>query len=423
MAKKLIAGLMLTMFLFAGISANAETAKDVTKAGSTVLTVSIDGIGAVKSTPAGIKCMKGNQGTCSYKFATGTHVTLTPAAYSGSQFKSWTGCIPKTTGISKRDGVACVLKMDAAKKVVAAFGILSPGAGVEGGACLAESKCNGALICKNSICSKCSADADCVSGKICSTNGACEVKPCPDGMVLIKGGTFQMGSDKYNNLNPIHDVTVSDLCMDENEFTNKKKDELKVAFPTLGAIDGGGKFIGWDDLVTTYTSSDFYSNDHPLVGVSWYVAKRICELQNKRLPTEAEWEYAARGGTQAEYGIKDGAAPTKDNACWSCENNACVKSTTCNVKSYPPPNAFGLYDMSGNVWEWVEDYYNAYPGAEESDYWKSISKDTYRVVRGGSWAVTYPNGLRADFRLNNDPGDRYIDLGFRCAVLPEDFKE
>ena len=283
---------------------------------------------------------------------------------------------------------------------------VGPKAGEDGGACLAEDKCSSdELECKNNICS---------------------TKPCPVGMVLIKGGKFQMGSDKVtingtttdcskagqfcSDEYPQHDVTVSDFCMDENEFTNGDRKTLTATAAFTGFI--------WPDV---YSDTTFNTDTQPLIWVKWTEAKAICEKQGKSLPTEAEWEYTARGGTKAEYGIKDGVAPTKDNACWSCENNACKKSTTCNVKSYSP-NAFGLYDMSGNVWEWVEDYYNAYPGAGET-YWKDIKKDTYRVLRGGSWGLTDPVNLRAADRYNNEPDVRGGSIGFRCVSAPQDSTE
>jgi formylglycine-generating enzyme required for sulfatase activity len=223
-------------------------------------------------------------------------------------------------------------------------------------------------------------------------------------MVLIKGGTFNMGTDDPDpilaNAKPVHSVTLSkDFCMDEHEFTNRDK--------------GMSVFAGftWPPV---YGDSNFTHDNQPLINVNWNEAKAICEKQGKRLPTEAEWEYAAKGGAnEYEYGTSDGSL-TDNNACWK-------KTKTCDVMSYQP-NIFGLYDMSGNVWEWVSDWYGDYKSTAVTDPTGPLS-GTYRVFRGGSWGSVNPGFLRAAIRYYDYPGLRRYGIGFRCVAAPQDSKK
>jgi formylglycine-generating enzyme required for sulfatase activity len=157
--------------------------------------------------------------------------------------------------------------------------------------------------------------------------------------------------------------------------------------------------------------------DHPIVRVTWDEAKAYCEWVGGRLPTEAEWEYAARGGKD---GLKYpwGNAITPENANYSGSK----WNGTSPVGSYPP-NAWGLYDMAGNVWEWVGDWYGEhYYGTMPLD--KPVddprgSQSTLRVLRGGSFYID-TGYLRAANRDRDAPGYRYSVIGFRCVreVVP-----
>jgi formylglycine-generating enzyme required for sulfatase activity len=149
--------------------------------------------------------------------------------------------------------------------------------------------------------------------------------------------------------------------------------------------------------------SHFKGDNLPVESVSWNEADAYCRAVDMRLPTEAEWEYAARAGnTNEHYGDIDKIA------VYNSESTARVRSKD--------PNAWFLYDMLGNVWEWTNDWYSM-------DYYKNSRKDDppgpsqtlgSKVVRGGSWGG-YPQVVRVSYRYRYEPSDRVVDVGFRCA--------
>src|SRR5215510_10450901 len=168
----------------------------------------------------------------------------------------------------------------------------------------------------------------------------------------------------------------------------------------------------YEALMKTNPSS-FIGADLPVDGVSWFEAQKFCEALNKkkdghhyRLPTEAEWEYAARGeSTSSRYGSLTEVAWFRDNA---------------GGKTHPvgqkKPNAFGLYDTLGNVWEWVEDWYavDYYANGPQSDP-RGPDHGEYRILRGGSWRGVARGLARVSSRYVLRPGVRSNVLGFRCV--------
>jgi formylglycine-generating enzyme required for sulfatase activity len=212
-------------------------------------------------------------------------------------------------------------------------------------------------------------------------------------LVSLPGGDFIMGSGKgLNDEKPPHRVRVSSFLMGKFEVTQAQ----------------------WQAVMGN-NPSDFKGTDLPVENVSWNQAVEFCRrLSQKtglqfRLPTEAEWEYAARAGTTTEYSFGDDVKQLGAYA-WYYENSG--------SKTHPVgkklPNRFGLFDMHGNVWEWCQDWYGNYSSADQVNPTGPRSGQ-YRVLRGGSW---YANeaGCRSAYRARNVPGDRGLNIGFRVVV-------
>ena len=218
----------------------------------------------------------------------------------------------------------------------------------------------------------------------------------PEGMVSIPAGEFQMGSndpEAENDEQPVHTVYVDAFFMDEHETTNLEYKKFVLANPrwSKDRIDKGfhnGNYLKhWNG--NDYPSG--YAN-HPVAYVSWYAVMAYAGWVGKRLPTEAEWEYAARGGLAGQKYPWKGDVIDLGKANYG--NNV---GETTPVGKYPP-NGYGLYDMAGNVWEWCLDEYNKdfyftsprknpLSGANSVDWIISnfTSVKERRVLRGGSW--------------------------------------
>ena len=225
-------------------------------------------------------------------------------------------------------------------------------------------------------------------------------------LVPIPGGEFLMGSGSDRDHSPVHTVYVGPFLLDRHEVTNARYLEFCEAtghrLPMFWGLD-------------RFRSGPDYP-DHPVVGVSWYDAGEYAEWRGKRLPTEAEWEYAARGGlTGKDYPSGNTLEPSGANISKSGKRGPVA------VGSYPQ-NGFGLSDMQGNVVEWVSDYYDAaYYKSSPSmnprgpeDVGLRPEPVRFRVIRGGGWhsgpycsRVYYRNALPAN----------WLDfcVGFRCV--------
>ncbi len=215
---------------------------------------------------------------------------------------------------------------------------------------------------------------------------------CPE-MVGIPAGTFQMGSnDGSNNEKPVHTVNVKAFYMSKYETT--------IAEYLACVQDGGCKPPEWLESGNKYNihtgSDDYYkragmsenNKNHPITGVSWNDAKTYEVWLSKktgkeyRLPTEAQWEYACRAGSVGKYSFGNDKSQL-GNYGWYGDNSG----KTTHPVGGKKPNAWGLYDMHGNVWEWLEDeYHDSYSGAPvDGSAWLSGGSNA-RLGRGGSWS-------------------------------------
>jgi len=241
----------------------------------------------------------------------------------------------------------------------------------------------------------------------------------PEGIVVVPAGAFLMGSDDArDDEKPLRRVYLDTFYIDKYEVTHAEYVEF------LNAIGGHvGRCEGHDCVDTQDENSDSHIiydyrvgwymvergyEDHPVIKVSWYGAKAYCEHHGKRLPTEAEWEKAARGTDGRVY-------PWGDEFEASRANVGDRVGDTTPVGSYPAgASPYGAHDMAGNVWEWVEDWYQAYPG---SDCQSDLFGAKYKVVRGGSWNHP-PRDARCSCRDIAHPARRILVVGFRCAKEP-----
>ncbi|MYH83194.1 SUMF1/EgtB/PvdO family nonheme iron enzyme [Candidatus Poribacteria bacterium] len=269
-------------------------------------------------------------------------------------------------------------------------------------------------------------------GAVPPTNGGSTTSPPAvdpyKRMELIPAGEFRMGSNEGNNEKPIHSVYVDAFYMDKYEVTNSEYAEFlnakgKHSDGSITWLDIGADRCRIEYVSRVYRAKAGYEN-HPVVEVSWYGAMAYSEWKGKRLPTEAEWEKAARGGLS---GLKYpwGNAINSTNANY----NSHVKDTTA-VGKYAA-NGYGLFDMSGNVWEWCLDEYNGNfysvsPAQNPLSGANSIQwlldnytgVNTSRVLRGGSWPHSAPL-VRVANRISNTPTTTSYYYGFRFARAVE----
>ena len=230
------------------------------------------------------------------------------------------------------------------------------------------------------------------------------------GMVFIKGGCFKMGDtfgEGGSDEKPVHEVCVNDFYMGEHEVTQGEWKKV------MGHNPSYFKDCGDDCPVDNVSLND----------VQEYIRKRNGEKEsNYRLPTEAEWEYAAReGGGEVRFGTgKDTIGPDEANFDARSDHRQSYSrggvyiGKTISVKSFSP-NALGLYDMTGNVWEWVSDLYKGgYYKNSPRENPKGPDSGDNRVLRGGSW-YSLPWAVRAAFRSWAEPVVRGGNFGFRLA--------
>lgn len=238
------------------------------------------------------------------------------------------------------------------------------------------------------------------------------IEPIPTDMIAIEGGNYWRGSnDGSRDEMPRHRICVASFAIDVHPVTNEQ-------FVLFLEFMQGEKDEHNHDMIILKDSrikrstgrliiESGYSK-HPVVGVTWYGAIAYAKWVGKRLPTEAEWEIASKGGEdEAIYPTGDGIEKNQANF---------FSADTTAVCSYPP-NPFGLYDMVGNVYEWCSDWYgyNYYEtSAQEPDDPKGPMQGVYRVLRGGCWKSLVED-LRCAHRHRNNPGTVNGTYGFRCA--------
>jgi len=264
-------------------------------------------------------------------------------------------------------------------------------------------------------------------------------------MVELPGGTFRMGSDSGGLLDqrPAHLVVISSFQLDQYQVTNRQFQLFVDAtgYQTTVEQQGWGYVFDFDQREWGKMTGASWRKpdgktpleetllDHPVTQVSWIDANAFCRWAGKRLPTEAEWEYAARGGLVdnaypwGEHRMKDGKYMANDWQGWFPQNNTGDDGflLTSPVGSFAC-NPFGLHDMAGNVWEWCHDwyspqYYQFSPKENPQGPDQPDSEHAGHVVRGGSFLSSDNNGgaIRVTVRSYQPEKAGYQDVGFRAA--------
>ncbi|WP_246061304.1 formylglycine-generating enzyme family protein [Paenibacillus oralis] len=279
-------------------------------------------------------------------------------------------------------------------------------------------------------------------------------------MIRLEGGTFLMGTDDKEGFptdgeGPVREVTVSPFYIDSYAVTNRQFSEfVRATGYRTDAEKFGNSFVFHlflpPDVLADTTNvvmqtpwwrliegADWQHPegadsglqgrmDHPVVHVSWHDAEAYCRWAGKRLPTEAEWEYAARGGlVQKKFPWGDELTPEGKHMCNIWQGKFPVQNEaldgyagTAPVNAFEP-NGYGLYNMAGNVWEWCGDWFDVrYHRTQDNVNPKGPSKGNVKSMRGGSYLChhSYCNRYRVAARSRNSPDSSSGNAGFRCAA-------
>ena len=232
--------------------------------------------------------------------------------------------------------------------------------------------------------------------------------PAEPEMVFVEGGTFMMGCtseqgrDCRNNERPQHNVTVSSFNIGKYEVTQRQ----------------------WSLLMGNNPPVTQKGDDYPVDNVSWDNVQEFIRLlnaatgKNYRLPTEAEWEYAARGGAKSK-GYKYSGSNKLSDVAWGEDyaREDGYKGGSKHPVGTKKPNELGIYDMSGNVYEWCNDWFDEYPALPQRDPKGAVS-GAYRIMRGGAW-LSDAEQCRITYRSYSNPSISFKSNGFRLALSSE----
>ena len=266
-------------------------------------------------------------------------------------------------------------------------------------------------------------DAVDASASSIAWGGGRQTRTLADDMVLVRGGTYSIGDESPHRRGdaPIRQVHLAPFAIDRHEVTNRQFAEFvnATAYVTTAEREGGGWIYRGGANDWAYVAGADWrhplgpgsnidrASEHPVILVSWYDANAYARWAGKRLPTDAEWEVAARGGRAPDAvpladPAHDGSANVWQGR-WPHQNAlADHYFYTAPVGSFAP-NSIGLYDMLGNAWEWTADAYDG--------------EASLRVARGGSWfcSASYCAAYRPGFRGKSPADHAFNNVGFRCA--------
>lgn len=252
-----------------------------------------------------------------------------------------------------------------------------------------------------------------------------QMQQTPKGMVLVSGGNFEMGCSSQektclDNSKPAHSVTLNSFFMDKTVVTNQQYSDFLSSFENQLDIQDSWLNVGhnysgieWLDK-ETFSPKKGYEN-LPVVGVNWFGATAYAKWAGKRLPTEAEWEFAAKGGIFSK-GYFFSGSNNIDEVGWYVENGGESLHSVASKKA----NELGLYDMSGSVWEWCSDWYGEkYYAESPSENPKGLQRGKGRVLRGGC-QINPAVSCLTQIRNKYSPHFKGEWIGFRLAKDIED---
>lgn len=236
-------------------------------------------------------------------------------------------------------------------------------------------------------------------------------------MVSVTGGTYQMGYGTSGNTAPVHSVTINSFNISKYEITRGQYIAFLNSYKSDVIKDGeyAGQSLFHDQMVKKTSDGTYYLKNSgydnlPMVMVTWYCAYEYCKWAGGRLPTEAEWEYAARGGNQT-HGYTYSGSNTIDSVAWYNGNSGNSLKSIGQKKA----NELGIYDMNGNAYEWCFDWYNAnYYTDSPIENPQGGMSGTLKSFRGGGYGC--PATMATVYWRNGDsPLEKYADRTFRLV--------
>lgn len=269
----------------------------------------------------------------------------------------------------------------------------------------ADEQCDGASL-QHATCESLGYGEGTLSCSDCRFDTAgCGPRP---GMVSIPAGLFVMGSSDDDSSAPVREIQLDEFSIDVTETTIE---DYQACIEANACSDTVAESL-----------EEHISNGHqrhPVAGISWLDAQSYCQWRGKRLPTEAEWEKAARGADSRTYPWGSTPAPSCARVVMNAgSGGGCGAGSPMNVGStLLGASSYGVQDLAGNVHEWVADWYGPYD-ADALDDPTGPDDGTQRVVRGGSWKDSDALDLRVTSRLGLSPSSVSVTVGFRCAALP-----
>ena len=232
------------------------------------------------------------------------------------------------------------------------------------------------------------------SNQTITVNGVSFEMVYVDGGIFDMGATSEQGSEADSDEKPVHRVTLSDYYIGKCEVTQELWEAVMGSNPSCFiGVQNPVEGVSWNDC------QEFVSSLNSLTGMTF------------RLPTEAEWEYAARGGNKSRHYKYSGSNNIFDVA-WHDGNSG----STTHAVGTKTANELGIYDMSGNVWEWCSDWYGSYSAGAQTNP-QGPSSGSFRVLRGGSWG-SIAGGCRVSLRYSYDPGNSVSINGLRLVLVP-----